>query len=74
MRPKLWIFDTVFVDLEDRDVRVKLVHNITLAEITVEFRLAPSQLKGGPEELRQHIEFLATDKILDLASFLDNPQ
>ena len=72
MRPHLWCFDTVTVDLEDRDVCVKAVHKITLTTIIVDFRLTKAQLKGEPEELRRSIERLATDRLLDLASFLDN--
>ncbi|WP_373002703.1 hypothetical protein [Hyphomonas sp.] len=71
MRTSLWTFDTVTVDLEDRDCSVKAVHAISLAEVTIVFRLTDRQLKGSPDKLRQAIETLATDKILDLASFLD---
>tara|TARA_R110001606_G_scaffold181323_1_gene328035 strand:+ start:1056 stop:1286 length:231 start_codon:yes stop_codon:yes gene_type:complete len=67
----LWKFDTVTVDLEDRDCSVKAVHAISLAEVTIAFRLTDRQLKGAPGKLRRAIETLATDKILDLASFLD---
>tara|TARA_R110002020_G_scaffold406378_1_gene616346 strand:- start:16561 stop:16791 length:231 start_codon:yes stop_codon:yes gene_type:complete len=71
MRKTLWAFDTVTVDLEDKDCSVKAVHAISLAEITIAFRLTERQLKGSPGQLRRAIETLATDKILDLASFLD---
>lgn len=72
MRTKLWSFDTVTVDLEDRDCTVLAVHRITLAEVTVRFRLSPAQLKGSPRSLRKSIQILAADKLLDLASFLDS--
>ncbi|KJS36773.1 MAG: hypothetical protein VR74_11475 [Hyphomonas sp. BRH_c22] len=71
MRTSLWTFDTVTVDLEDRDCSVKAVHAISLTEVTIVFRLTDRQLKGSPGKLRKAIETLATDKILDLASFLD---
>tara|TARA_R110001606_G_scaffold279266_1_gene427760 strand:+ start:247 stop:468 length:222 start_codon:yes stop_codon:yes gene_type:complete len=73
MREKLWSFDTVVVDLEDRDVIVKLVHERTLAEITVQFRVPESSFNASVQTLRRHAETLAADKILDLASFLDAP-
>lgn len=73
MRTKLWSFDTVVVDLEDRDVTVKLVHERTLAEITIQFRVPEKSLEASAQTLRRHVEALATDKILDLASFLDAP-
>ena len=72
MRRKLWCFDTVSVDLEDRDVSVRAIHQITLTEITINFRLTQNQLKGSPAQLRRSIEVLAADRILDLASFLDD--
>jgi len=72
MRTSLWTFDTITVDLEDRDCSVKAVHAISLVEVTVAFRLTDRQLKGSPGKLRRAIETLATDKILDLASFLDH--
>ena len=49
MRKSLWTFDTVTVDLEDRDCSVKAVHAISLAEVTIAFRLTDRQLKGAPE-------------------------
>lgn len=72
MRAKLWSFDTVVVDLEDRDVTVKLVHERTLAEVIVRFRLPETSLEERARVLRRHAELLATDKIQDLASFLDS--
>ena len=73
MRTKLWSFDTVVVDLEDRGVTVKLVHERTLAEITVQFRIPEKSLEASAQTLRRHAEALAADKILDLASFMDAP-
>jgi len=73
MRTKLWSFDTVVVDLEDRDVSVKLVHQRTLAEVTVQFRIPEQTLNASGNLLRRYAEALATDKILDLASYLDAP-
>ena len=72
MRVKLWAFDTVTVDLEDRDVSVKLIHKVTLSEIMVCFRVPENLLEASALDLRRHIENLATDKILDLASYLDH--
>lgn len=71
MRQRLWAVDSVSIDLEDRDVSVELVHKISLARITVEFRLSEHQLKGSPARLKRAVETLAADKILDLASFLE---
>ena len=73
MRTQLWSFDTVIVDLEDRDVTVKLIHQRTLAEITVQFRVPERSLEASAQTLRRYAEALAADKILDLASFLDTP-
>ncbi|MBU1286140.1 MAG: hypothetical protein KJ871_00290 [Alphaproteobacteria bacterium] len=72
MRVHLWSFDTVTVDLEDRDVSVKAVHALNGVQVIISFRLSENQLKGGPISLRRTIETLAADKILDLASFLDS--
>ena len=72
MRTKLWSFDTVVLDLEDRDCTVTVIHNLSLAEVTVKFRLTTQQLRGSPQQLRRNIEVLAADKLLDLASFLDS--
>jgi hypothetical protein len=74
MRPKLWSFDTVVIDLEDRDVTMKLTHERSLAEVTVQFRIPEKSLEANAWILRRHAELLATDKILDLASFLDAPR
>ena len=71
MRTSLWTFDTVRVDPEDRDCSVRAVHAIRLTQVTIAFRLTDRQLKGSPGKLRRAIEILAADKILDLASFLD---
>ncbi|WP_084397259.1 hypothetical protein [Henriciella aquimarina] len=72
MRQLLWQVDTVIVDLEDRDARVSLIHKKSLSEVTVRFRLTPKQLEDDALSLRRRIEFLATDLILDLGSFLDS--
>ncbi|WP_065382841.1 hypothetical protein [Hyphomonas sp. ND6WE1B] len=72
MRKHLWQIDSIFVDLEDRDASVSLVHQKTLCEIVVKFRLAPNQLEESALPLRKRIEVLATDLILDLGSFLDS--
>lgn len=72
MRKRLWQVDTVIVDLEDRDATVSLVHQKSLSEITVKFRLSPRQFEDSAFPLRRRIEFLATDLILDLGSFLDS--
>ncbi len=71
MRPKPWKFDTVFIDLEDRDVTVKLVHVKSSACVTVEFRLSDAAMRTSVAELRRRAEYIARDRILDLASFLD---
>ena len=71
MRKHLWQVDRVVVDLEDRDATVSLVHHISLSEITVRFRLKPEQLCESALPLRQRIEVLAAELVLDLGSFLD---
>lgn len=71
MRPQLWQFDTVQIDLEDRDVTVKLAHAKSAACITVEFRMAEAALDTSVHELRQRAEFLAREWVFDLASFLE---
>ncbi|MAB11856.1 hypothetical protein [Hyphomonas sp.] len=73
MRIKLWAFDTVHVDLEDRDVSVTVVHGITGTEVNIRFRVTPEQLKGPVENLRPKLEHLATHRLLDLSSFLEHP-
>ena len=74
MRTKLWSFDTVVVDLEDRDVTVKLVHERTLAEITVQFRIPETSLETSALISRCHAETLTTDRIFDpCPPFLDAP-
>ncbi|MBU1289035.1 MAG: hypothetical protein KJ871_15080 [Alphaproteobacteria bacterium] len=72
MRIKMWSFDNVLIDLEDRDVSVKAVHALNGTEITVAFRLGEKQVRGEAGELRKRIEILAADRLLDLASFLDS--
>lgn len=71
MRKQFWSFDSVKLDLEDRDAEVVAVHILTGTEVSVKLRLAEYQMKGSPKMLRNSIEVLATDKLLDLASFLD---
>lgn len=71
MRKILWSFDRVQLDFEDRDAEVVAVHCLTGTEVSVKLRLAEYQMKGSPQMLRNSIEVLATDQLLDLASFLD---
>ena len=71
MRKRLWKIDSVFVDLEDRDAAVSLIHERSLSEVVVKFRLSPHQLDDNAMPLRKRIEILAADLILDLGSFLD---
>ena len=71
MRKRLWKIDSVFVDLEDRDAAVSLIHEKSLSEVVVKFRLSPRQLDDNAMPLRKRIEILAADLILDLGSFLD---
>jgi hypothetical protein len=73
MRPQFWQFDSVYIDLEDRDVRVQLRHAKLTAVVTVEFRLAESALDTSVYELKRRAEAIARDWLLDLASFLDQP-
>ena len=73
MRKRLWQIDTVMVDLEDRDATVSMIHQKSLSEVTVKFRLSPKQLEDAALPLRRRIEFLAADLVLDLGSFLDPP-
>lgn len=72
MRRRLWDFDTVVLNLEDRDITVTAVHLITLTETKICFRLFPEQVQVSVNSLREHIEGLAADRIRDLASFLDS--
>ncbi len=74
MRKKYWSFDEVSLNLDDKDVTVTAVHILTCTEIRISFRLTPYQLSGPIEALRDRIEVLATDKILDLASYLERPE
>lgn len=71
MRPQLWQFDTVFIDLEDRDVTVKLAHAKSAACVTVQFRMAEAALDTSVHELKRRAEFIAREWLLELASFLD---
>lgn len=73
MRPHLWQFDTVYIDLEDRDVTVRLAHAKSMAFVTVEFRMAEAALDTSVHELRRRAEFMARERLLELASFLDGP-
>ena len=72
MGRKFWAFDTVTVDLEDRDVTVTLVHFLTHTEVKICFRLAEDQLGGSASSLKNRLQTLAADQILDLASFIDH--
>jgi len=71
MHPDLWRFDTVTVDLEDRDLTDTAIHKIILAAVIVEFRLTERQLSGNSTQLLEHIECLVAQHVLDLASYLD---
>ena len=73
MRPSFWQFDSIRIDLDDRDVSVRIVHGKTLASVVVEFRLSESALDTTVGDLRRRAEHLARESVLDLASFLDNP-
>ncbi len=72
MRPVFWSFDSVRIDLEDRDVSVKIVHGPTLASVVVQFRLSEAALDASVVELRRRVEHMARESVLDLASFLDS--
>jgi len=72
MRPSFWQFDSVRIDLDDRDVTVRIVHGKTLASVLVEFRLSEAALDTSVGELRRRAEHLARESVLDLASFLDD--
>jgi hypothetical protein len=71
MRKLFWQVDRVMIDLEDRDATVSMIHQKSLSEITIRFRLSPKQLEDAALPLRRRIEFLAADLVLDLGSFLD---
>lgn len=73
MRPRFWQFDSVRIDLDDRDVTVRIVHRKTLASVLVEFRLSEAALDTTVEDLKLRAECMARESVLDLASFLDNP-
>ena len=72
MRQQLWAFDSVSVDLEDRDVTVTFVNFLTHAEVKIRFRIAENQLTGPADSLKRRLEVLASENILDLASFIDH--
>jgi hypothetical protein len=73
MRPQLWQFDTVCIDLEDRDVKVKIVHAKSSACVTVEFRMPEAAIDTTVQELKRRAEFIARERLLELASYLDEP-
>lgn len=73
MRPQLWQFDTVLIDLEDSDATVKLAHAKSLACVTVEFRMAEAAFDTSVHELKRRAECVARECLLQLASFLDQP-
>ncbi len=73
MRPVFWQFDSIRIDLEDRDVSVRIVHAKTLASVVVELRLSEMALDTSVSDLRQRVEHLARESVLDLASFFDSP-
>lgn len=73
MRLKLWSFDTVQLDFEDLDATVTAVHGPTGAEVKIKFRLSKGQIDGDLKKMRAHLEIIATDTIMDLCSFLENP-
>tara|TARA_R110002049_G_scaffold213869_1_gene385302 strand:+ start:4030 stop:4194 length:165 start_codon:yes stop_codon:yes gene_type:complete len=50
----------------------KAVHAFNGTEITVVFRLGETQVNGELSDFRKRIEVLTTDRLLDLASFLDS--
>lgn len=73
MRPAFWQLDKVSVELEDRDVLVRMVHGKTLVAVTVEFRLPVCPKSKSVSDLKLQAECLARESLLDLASFLDRP-
>lgn len=73
MRPVFWQLDSVRIDLDDRDVSVRIVHGKTLASVLVEFRLSEAALDTTVDDLRRRAECMARENVLDLASFLDRP-
>lgn len=73
MRPAFWQLDKINVELEDRDVLVRMVHGRTLVAVTVEFRLPAGQTDRSVADLKRQAECLARESLLDLASFLDRP-
>jgi len=73
MRKKLWDFDAVELDLEDRDAKVILVHKISGVQIEVRFRLPKHCIRGSASSIKTGLELLAADQVLELASYLDAP-
>jgi hypothetical protein len=56
MRPPFWQLDCVRIDLDDRDVSVRIVHRKTLASVLVEFRLSEAALDTTVDEIgRAHV-------------------
>lgn len=73
MRPVFWQFDSIRIDLDDRDVSVRIVHSKTLASVVVELRLNESVLDTSVSGLRERVEHLVRESVLDLASFFESP-
>lgn len=71
MRAQMWKFDTVLVDLEDRDVTVRIVHARSMVSIAVEFRMMDAAMDTSVQELKRRAECLARERLLEVASFLD---
>lgn len=71
LRQKLWAFDNVVINLEERDARIELVHAFSGVRVEVHLRVPPDWVHGPAELLKPKLQILAGERILELASFLD---
>ena len=71
MKKKLWTFDNVVLDIDDRVVAITAVHKNTCTEVRILRRLGEVQMVGSVNEVRARAEHIASDRIQDFASFLD---
>lgn len=71
MRPRLWDFRYTKIDLEDLDVSVQLTHPKSLATVTVRFRVDESALEGRALDLKDRVELIARQILLNAAASLE---
>lgn len=67
MRPQLWDYTFTKIDLEDLDVSIQLTHPSSMATVTVDFRVDPSAMEATTADLKERIEGIAKEILLNLA-------